>query len=89
MIFSSSDIMTPIQLKKLSEHKYSSSGTTLLDPLLQPFWNWLVTKLPLWLAPNFMTIMGLIITIVTTLILVYYSPDAQQEVSSAKMYVLN
>lgn len=79
MIFSSSDIMSPAQLKKLSEHKYNSSGATLLDPLLQPYWNWLVTKLPLWLAPNLMTINGLIITIVTTLILVYYSPDAQQE----------
>ncbi|GFT47327.1 hypothetical protein NPIL_537981 [Nephila pilipes] len=79
MIFSSSDIMTPLQLKKLSEHKYNSCGNTLMDPLLQPFWNWLVTKLPLWLAPNLMTISGLIITIATTLILVYYSPDAQQE----------
>lgn len=79
MIFSSNDILTPAQLKRLAEHKYSSCGSTFLDPLLQPYWNWLVTKLPLSLAPNLMTISGLIITIVTTLILVYYSPDAQQE----------
>lgn len=82
MIFSSNDILTPAQLKRLSEHKYNSCGSTLLDPVLQPYWNWLVTKLPLWLAPNLMTISGLIITIITTLILVYYSPDAQQEVRS-------
>lgn len=80
MIFSSNDILTPAQLKRLSEHKYNSCGSTLLDPVLQPYWNWLVTKFPLWLAPNLMTISGLIITIITTLILVYYSPDAQQEV---------
>lgn len=73
--------MTPAQLKRLSEHKYNSCGQTLLDPILQPYWNWLVTKLPLWLAPNLMTINGLIITIATTVILVYYSPDAQQEVN--------
>ncbi|GIY64380.1 hypothetical protein CDAR_12371 [Caerostris darwini] len=79
MIFSSSDIMTPLQLRKLSEHKYNSQGYTLLDPMLQPFWNWLVNKLPYSLAPNLMTVNGLIITIVTTLILMYYSPDAQQE----------
>ncbi|GIZ03670.1 hypothetical protein CEXT_591191 [Caerostris extrusa] len=88
MIFSSSDIMTPLQLRKLSEHKYNSQGYTLLDPMLQPFWNWLVNKLPYSLAPNLMTVNGLIITIVTTLILMYYSPDAQQEVTSSWAFLL-
>lgn len=79
MIFSSSDILTPAQLKRLSEHKYSSSGSTLLDPFMQPFWNWVVKKLPIWLAPNLMTVAGLIINIVTSLLLIYFSPDGAQE----------
>ncbi|GFY70700.1 hypothetical protein TNIN_274251 [Trichonephila inaurata madagascariensis] len=73
------DILTPVQLKRLSDHRYNSCGRTLFDPIVQPFWNWLVLKLPLWLAPNLMTITGLIINIVTSLILVFYSPDATQE----------
>ncbi|XP_022252701.1 cholinephosphotransferase 1-like isoform X2 [Limulus polyphemus] len=79
MIFSSADILSPAQLKKLKEHKYSASGSSFLDPFMQPFWNWLVKKFPLWLAPNLMTIAGLVINIFTSLILVFYSPDARHE----------
>ncbi|RWS04082.1 cholinephosphotransferase 1-like isoform X2 [Dinothrombium tinctorium] len=80
MIFSSSDILTQQQLKRLSEHKYSSYGSTLLDPFMQRFWAYFVTKLPLRLAPNLMTVIGLLVNAFTTLILVCYSPDARQPV---------
>ncbi|KAI9583002.1 cholinephosphotransferase 1 isoform X1 [Glossina fuscipes] len=67
-------ILTTQQLKKLSEHKYQCNNASLLDPWLQPWWNCLVSKTPLWLAPNLITIVGLIVNVVTTLILVGYSP---------------
>ncbi|XP_034949786.1 cholinephosphotransferase 1 isoform X1 [Chelonus insularis] len=73
-------ILSPGQLKRLSEHKYSCSNASFLDKYLQFWWEWLVDKVPLWLAPNLITIVGLIINIATTLILVYYSPDAKNEV---------
>lgn len=79
MIFSINEILTQEELEKLSNHKYASSGSSLLDPILEPYWNWLVAKFPLWIAPNLITVSGLIITIITTLILVYHSPDARQE----------
>lgn len=63
-------ILTPVQLKRLSEHKYASTNVSLLDPILQPWWCWLVSKVPLWLAPNLITIIGLAINILTTLILI-------------------
>lgn len=78
-MFLTRDILSPIQLKRLSDHKYSSSGRTLLDPIVQPFWNWLVLKLPLWLAPNLMTVTGLFINILTSVILICYSPDGTLE----------
>ncbi|XP_016990959.1 cholinephosphotransferase 1 isoform X2 [Drosophila rhopaloa] len=68
-------ILSAQQLRKLSEHKYSCTSTSLLDPLLQPWWNWLVAQTPLWLAPNLITIVGLIVNVVTTLILICYSPN--------------
>ncbi|XP_073813695.1 choline/ethanolaminephosphotransferase 1 bbc isoform X1 [Musca autumnalis] len=68
-------ILSPQQLKKLSEHKYSCTNSSLMDPWLQPWWNWLVSKTPLWLAPNLITIVGLAVNIVTTLILVAYAPE--------------
>ncbi|XP_046816069.1 cholinephosphotransferase 1 isoform X7 [Vespa crabro] len=79
MQFYKEKLLSPGQLKRLSEHKYSCTTNSLLDAFLQPWWDWLVSKVPLWLAPNLITILGLIVNIVTTLILVYYSPDAKVE----------
>ena len=80
MLFYKDKILSPAQLKRLSDHKYSCSSVSLLDPFLQPWWNWLVSKTPVWVAPNLITILGLIVNILTTLILVWYSPDAKAEV---------
>ncbi|KAM8714130.1 hypothetical protein ACLKA7_014305 [Drosophila subpalustris] len=75
LAYKENHILSPQQLRKLSEHKYSCFSASLLDPLLQPWWNWLVAQTPLWLAPNLITIVGLILNIVTTLILIGYSPN--------------
>ncbi|XP_018048504.1 PREDICTED: cholinephosphotransferase 1 isoform X2 [Atta colombica] len=79
MQFYKDRLLSSGQLKRLSEHKYSCTSNSILDGLLQPWWDWLVSKVPLWLAPNLITVLGLIVNIVTTLILVYYSPDARAE----------
>ncbi|XP_072942211.1 cholinephosphotransferase 1 isoform X2 [Epargyreus clarus] len=79
MQFYKERILNAAQLKRLSEHKYSCTSSSILDAWLQPWWCWLVSKTPLWLAPNLITIVGLIVNIVTTLILVWYSPDARQD----------
>ncbi|KAB5567051.1 hypothetical protein PHYPO_G00228380 [Pangasianodon hypophthalmus] len=60
------------QLKRLEEHRYSSEGKSLLEPLMQPFWCWLVERVPLWVAPNLITTIGLVLNITTTLILAYH-----------------
>ena len=73
-------ILSELQLKKLMEHKYSSSGNTLLDPFMQKFWNWFVEQIPTSIAPNVLTISGLIINAITTFILICYCPDARREV---------
>ncbi|XP_059490082.1 cholinephosphotransferase 1 isoform X1 [Neocloeon triangulifer] len=72
-------ILSPAQLKRLSEHKYSCASESLIDPILQPYWNKLTSCLPLWLAPNLITVAGLIVNILTTLVLVWYCPDAKAE----------
>jgi len=45
---------------------------------MQKWWNWVVTLVPLWIAPNLITIVGLIINILTSLILVLYCPTATE-----------
>ncbi|XP_041365543.1 choline/ethanolaminephosphotransferase 1-like [Gigantopelta aegis] len=68
------------QLQHLSEHKYSVEGTTLLEPMLQKYWNWLLEYIPLWWSPNAITLAGLFSNILSTSVLMMYSPDAKQAV---------
>lgn len=79
IMFFKNKILTPGQLKRLAEHKYSSESLSILDRILQPWWNWLVGQVPIWVAPNLITIVGLFINIITTLVLVWYCPDAKTE----------
>ncbi|EFX71419.1 hypothetical protein DAPPUDRAFT_60250 [Daphnia pulex] len=72
-------VLDDTQLKRLSEHKYSCTSSSILEPFLQPWWNWVVQCLPLWLAPNLITITGLFVNILTSLVLVYYNPDGKEE----------
>ena len=74
------EILSQQQLKSLSKHKYSSEGTSITEPALQILWRWMVEQIPLWVAPNLITIVGLIINVGTSLLLMYYSPDAKTQV---------
>lgn len=62
-----------------SEHKYNCTSNSILDKVLQVWWCWLVSKTPIYIAPNLLTIVGLFVNILTSLVLVWYSPDAKSE----------
>jgi len=79
MILQETNILSERELKKLKEHQYSSCCTSLLDPLMQKYWNWFVTLVPLWVAPNLITMVGLAINIITSLVLVWYCPTATEK----------
>ena len=40
MIFTETHILSDKELKRLKDHQYSSSCCSLLDPLMQKYWNW-------------------------------------------------
>jgi hypothetical protein len=80
-------VMNDGQLKRLSEHKYNAQCTTILDPWFQVYWRWLVEQVPMWLAPNLLTMTGLIINVITSLILVYYCPQATGSVSHGNCWL--
>ncbi|CAL8242536.1 unnamed protein product [Merluccius merluccius] len=67
------------QLKRLEEHQYSATGRSLLEPPCQVYWNWLVLQVPTWVAPNTLTIVGLLVNILSTMVLVWYCPTAREE----------
>jgi len=72
-------VLSSSQLKRLSDHKYNCTSSSLLEPFLQPWWNWVVSQIPIWLAPNLITITGLAVNIITSLVLIYVNPDGKQE----------
>ncbi|XP_050961280.1 choline/ethanolaminephosphotransferase 1b isoform X1 [Labeo rohita] len=72
-------VLSRHQLKRLEEHRYSSSGRSLLEPIMQRYWEWLVRRMPPWIAPNLITIVGLATNIFTTLVLVFYCPTATEQ----------
>jgi len=76
------EILSRSQLKRLAEHKYSVTGVSLMEPFMQRFWKWIVLQIPESWAPNAMTLAGLIVNVVTTAILMCYSPDGKEEVRS-------
>lgn len=73
--------LSAAQLKRLEEHKYSASGRSLFEPPCQIYWTWLVQQIPTWIAPNTLTIIGLLVNVLSTVLLVYYCPTATEEVS--------
>ena len=73
--------LTVAQLDRLKEHKYKSEGRSITESFMQIYWQWLVTKVPLWVAPNLITFIGLIINVVTTLPIVFLDPNAEGLVS--------
>ncbi|KAI3425927.1 hypothetical protein D9Q98_007899 [Chlorella vulgaris] len=59
--------LTTRALSGLAHYAYKPSGYTVLDRLHQPFWNYITDNwLPMWLAPNLITLIGL-----TALVLSY------------------
>lgn len=72
--------LSAAQLRRLDEHRYSAAGVSLLEPPLQRYWTWLLRWVPLWVAPNTITLLGLALNLATTLVLVALCPTATEEV---------
>ncbi|KAM7130193.1 cholinephosphotransferase 1 isoform X4 [Ciconia boyciana] len=71
--------LSPAQLKRLEQHRYSAAGRSLLEPWLQPYWAWLVEQVPLGLAPNAITLGGLLLNCLTALPLIACCPSATEQ----------
>lgn len=64
--------ITPEGLKHLDLYHYQSGKYTWLDNALQPYWNYVVTLIPLNIAPNLLTLIGWLFLLSATLIMLSY-----------------
>ncbi|XP_078602548.1 choline/ethanolaminephosphotransferase 1-like [Branchiostoma floridae x Branchiostoma japonicum] len=72
-------VLSEAQLKRLKEYKFKSEGKSLLDPVLQDFSSYLLKQIPLWVAPNVISFLGLAALVVATFPLFLYCPTATEE----------
>ncbi|CAO4380817.1 unnamed protein product [Caenorhabditis nigoni] len=72
-------LLTREELQRLDEHVYSAVDTSWLDELcMKKFWEAVVLYYPLWVAPNLLTLIGLIVNLTTVLVLSFYCPTATE-----------
>ena len=80
------EVLTPYQQEMLKKHVYKSQGCSITETLiLKHFWNWLTAQFPIWLAPNTITLVGLAITITTTLSVILQDLNCEGKVSAAEL----
>ncbi|CAO2581341.1 Cholinephosphotransferase 1 [Lemmus lemmus] len=71
--------LSAAQLRRLEDHRYTAVGESLFEPPLQLYWTWLLQWIPLWMAPNTITLVGLAVNLLTTLVLIFYCPTVTEE----------
>lgn len=71
-----SGYLTKEGLYHLKQYKYASGFTGHLDKYVMiPLWNWSMQFVPMWIAPNVLTTMSLLCTIISYFLFHYYSPN--------------
>ncbi|KAH3676170.1 hypothetical protein WICMUC_002192 [Wickerhamomyces mucosus] len=62
-------------LPALKEYKYQSEDRSLTTKyVLKPFWDQFSKLFPLWMAPNVVTLLGLVFVIINVITVFYYDP---------------
>ncbi|XP_030242508.1 ethanolaminephosphotransferase 1 [Drosophila navojoa] len=65
--------LTREQINGFDNYKYSAIDTSPLSQyVMHPFWNWLVKFFPRWFAPNLMTFLGFLFSVMNLVLLSYY-----------------
>ena len=67
-------------LNQLKNYKYKPGKYTIIDGLLNPYWEWFVKLLPEWLAPNLVTFIGWIFVIISYVNILRYDYTFQQTI---------
>jgi ethanolaminephosphotransferase len=66
-------------LLNLKNYKYQSGEYSIMDKALTPFWNKCVEFLPMWMAPNLVTLIGFGVLILTTMSYLPFDLTMKQE----------
>ncbi|XP_052776348.1 ethanolaminephosphotransferase 1-like isoform X2 [Mya arenaria] len=63
-------------LAGFDKYKYNAVDTSpLSNYVMHPFWNWCVKLVPMWVAPNVLTLTGFLLLVFNFLVMIYYDLD--------------
>jgi ethanolaminephosphotransferase len=62
-------------LKNIKNHKYKAGGYSILDNLMNPWWEFVVGCVPKTVAPNTLTLIGLLVNLFFYFCMFYYDPS--------------
>ena len=70
------------QLENIKKYRYATNGLTTLEIyIFDPFWNFIANNLyPDWLAPNLITLLGLIFPLMALISTEYLNPSMDGDV---------
>ena len=72
-------VLSPRDMHSLAAHKYRVQNNSILDPWMQPFWQWVLESLvPKWVAPNALTFAGLVVNVMAATPLLLFCPTAKE-----------
>lgn len=75
-------------LKYLTQHKYNSTGYSFLDKVLnRVLWEPLAYFLPAWLAPNLVSVLGLVCMVASYLVMVPFDSTFSKQIPSYVLYL--
>ncbi|PHJ17197.1 cdp-alcohol phosphatidyltransferase superfamily protein [Cystoisospora suis] len=65
-------------LEQLKHYEYRGGGSTPIDRILNPWWEFVASKLPLWLSPNVLTLLGFVCTLLCMCIVAIWMPHLEE-----------
>lgn len=68
-------------LSQVAAYKYIAGPSTPLDRLMNHWWNYSVHGLPMWVAPNLVTLLGLLCMVAAAVVVVIQSPNCTDNLS--------
>lgn len=68
------NFISEVGLKNIKKYNYKSGGTTFLDSLMNPFWEFFASKIPEYISPNLLTILGFLCSLIAILVTMIVCP---------------
>ena len=80
--------LTDASIQQLKKYKYVSGGYTYFDNIMYNFWNLCVRFLPMWMAPNLVTLIGFFFMLSCEAVCLMYDVNFKNDIPSWVMYWL-